>query len=371
MAYSEGSLWIYAPNKGAPIAFAILFLLSGIVHLYECYRLKCFKVAGLLIWASCLFTAGFITRAIGAHHDANEGMYIASTVLLLIAPPVYEGANYIILGRILYYIPYLSPIHPGRVITTFVTLDTIVGALTGSGAGQLANPDVSHKKTGEALLKAALIIQLFMMACFVAIAGKYHRNVRKRGIMTWKLERPLITLYASCVLITIRTIYRTVEYFAAANSMNQSYSGTLTSTSQLSPITTNEWFFWFFEATVMFSNSVLLNVSHPMFSLPSSNKIYLDKDGVTEVEGPGINDPRPFLVTILDPFDLVGLVRGKDKEDQFWETRESGHHHAGAGAGAGTGDIRRMRERGESGAGTIVGVDDHNGKQAGKIESIA
>jgi hypothetical protein len=173
--------------------------------------LKCFKVAGLLIWASCLFTAGFITRAIGAYHDSDEGIYIASTVLLLIAPPVYEGANYIILGRILYYIPYLSPIHPGRVITTFVTLDTIVGALTGSGAGQLANPDVSHKKIGEALLKAALIIQLFMMACFVAIAGKYHRNVRKRGIMTWKLERPLITLYASCVLITIRTIYRTVE----------------------------------------------------------------------------------------------------------------------------------------------------------------
>jgi hypothetical protein len=163
--------------------------------------LKCFKVAGLLIWASCLFTAGFITRAIGAYHDSDEGIYIASTVLLLIAPPVYEGANYIILGRILYYIPYLSPIHPGRVITTFVTLDTIVGALTGSGAGQLANPDVSHKKIGEALLKAALIIQLFMMACFV----------RKRGIMTWKLERPLITLYASCVLITIRTIYRTVE----------------------------------------------------------------------------------------------------------------------------------------------------------------
>lgn len=160
--------------------------------------------------------------------------------------------------------------------------------------------------------------------------------------------------------------------------MNQIYSGTLTSTSQLSPITTNEWFFWFFEATVMFSNSVLLNVSHPMFSLPSSNKIYLDKDGVTEVEGPGINDPRPFLVTILDPFDLVGLVRGKDKEDQFWETRESGHgHHAGEGkgegAGAGASDIGQMRRREDSGAGTIVAVNDHNGKQAGKIkiESIA
>jgi hypothetical protein len=152
--------------------------------------------------------------------------------------------------------------------------------------------------------------------------------------------------------------------------MNQIYSGTLTSTSQLSPITTNEWFFWFFEATVMFSNSVLLNVSHPMFSLPSSNKIYLDKDGVTEVEGPGINDPRPFLVTILDPFDLVGLFRGKDKEDQFWETRELGHGHE-AGAAPGADGIDRMRERGDSGAGTIVGLEDHNGKHAGKVESIA
>ena len=31
----EGSLWFYAPNKGAPIAFAILFAISGAIHLYQ------------------------------------------------------------------------------------------------------------------------------------------------------------------------------------------------------------------------------------------------------------------------------------------------------------------------------------------------
>jgi len=30
-----GSLWFYAPNKGAPIAFAILFAISGATHFYQ------------------------------------------------------------------------------------------------------------------------------------------------------------------------------------------------------------------------------------------------------------------------------------------------------------------------------------------------
>jgi hypothetical protein len=32
----EGSLWFYPPNKGAAIAFAILFAISGGIHGYQC-----------------------------------------------------------------------------------------------------------------------------------------------------------------------------------------------------------------------------------------------------------------------------------------------------------------------------------------------
>lgn len=59
-----------------------------------------------------------------------------------------------------------------------------------------------------------------------------------------------------------------------------------------------------------------------MSYLPRSNKVYLAKDGTTELEGPGWVDKRPFLVTVLDPFDVGSLIKGKDKTGRFWE--ESG-----------------------------------------------
>lgn len=72
----------------------------------------------------------------------------------------------------------------------------------------------------------------------------------------------------------------------------------------------------------MLVNHVLMNVRHPRKYLPQSTKTYLAiEDGVTEVRGPGYKDGRPFVVTLLDPFDIWGLIKekGKAKEKQFWE----------------------------------------------------
>lgn len=50
-------------------------------------RYKSWKVTGLLPWSALLFTAGFITRTIGAFGQwGNIGVFIASTVLLLAGP---------------------------------------------------------------------------------------------------------------------------------------------------------------------------------------------------------------------------------------------------------------------------------------------
>lgn len=73
----------------------------------------------------------------------------------------------------------------------------------------------------------------------------------------------------------------------------------------------------------MYANTTMLNLLHPMTKLPQSNKIYLAKDGVTEVEGPGFQDKRPFLMTFVDPFDVVGLVMRKKRHEKFWEEGNS------------------------------------------------
>lgn len=135
--------------------------------------------------------------------------------------------------------------------------------------------------------------------------------------MSQKVKRTLFVLYTSCALITVRTIYRTVEYFTAA-SLNA-----YTDIEHISPVLKQEWFFWFFESVFMFANTTLLNVFHPMQVLPRSNKVYLAQDGVTEIEGPGYDDPRPKLLTIIDPFDVYGLIVNRGKKEKYWETSEA------------------------------------------------
>jgi len=121
-------------------------------------------------------------------------------------------------------------------------------------------------------------------------------------------------LYVSIALLTVRTIYRTVEYFSIA----QLHFGPGFDPMTLSPLVRYEWFFYVFEASLMLTNQVWMNIRHPRHYLPKSNKIYLGADGV-EMTGPGFLDKRPFLVTLVDPFDVVGMIRGHDKKNRFWE----------------------------------------------------
>jgi hypothetical protein len=197
----------------------------------------------------------------------------------------------------------------------------VVESLNGPGVSLSVNTSNSEstQNVGKALLKAALIIQLGIMCLFICLAAYFHRQCYKAKILPKNLNDVLITLYCSCALISARTIYRIVEYFSLAAIH---YIPDLDPNTDISPVVRYEWYFWVFESVVMLANSVLLNVRHPARYLPRNIKIYLAEDGITEIEGPGYEDQRPFWVTLIDPFDLVGLALGRDKKERFWE------HHA-------------------------------------------
>ncbi|KZO93682.1 hypothetical protein CALVIDRAFT_600637 [Calocera viscosa TUFC12733] len=342
--YAPGSWWYYAPNKGAPIVFAILFAGSGLWHFYQCMRFHSWKATGFLPWAAILFVAGFVLRAIGAWHYDNLPLFISSTVMLLCAPPIYEAANFFTLGRILYYVPYHAPMHPGRVVTTFAALQIIVEAFNGNGGSRAANTSLTlaQQQVGQALLKTALILQLFAMACFVLLAATFEMRCRKAGLLPNNLRNVLRVLYLSCLLITTRTVYRTVEYF-------QDTGINYTDPSTFPPIFEHEWFFWVFEAMLMGSNTWLLNICHPSRFLPHNLKVYLAPDGVTEIEGQGFIDQRNFFLTIVDPFDIWGLITKREKNNNIWEqrAREEANAH---GAEMGTLDKDERTSKADSAA---------------------
>ena len=75
--------------------------------------------------------------------------------------------------------------------------------------------------------------------------------------------------------------------------------------------------------------------------LPRNNKIYLAEDGVTEIEGPGYEDKRLWIVTFIDPFDFVGMAKGRNMQKRFWETHETGRLENGGIKGVGRGDAEK------------------------------
>ncbi|KAF2491823.1 hypothetical protein BU16DRAFT_129434 [Lophium mytilinum] len=303
--YSPGSTWYYAPNKVAPIVFIVLFFISGVIHVWQTIRYKSWRTTILLPWAALLMMSGFITREYGAYNTESLGVMIASIVLIMSGPPVYSLINYFILSRILYYIPYLSPMHPGRVVTTFVGLDAVCEILIGQGAWRMANLTMTDKQRqiGANLVKASLILQACLFGAFGLMAALFQHRAQKANVLSRKLRTVIYVLYISATIVTIRCIYRIVEYV-------EGWKGA---------VYQNEAYFWVFEASIMFANTLLLNIWHPGKRLPSSNSRFLDRDGVTERRGPGWTDDRPWIVTFFDPFDVWGLIRGKDRETQFWD----------------------------------------------------
>jgi hypothetical protein len=176
---------------------------------------KSWKLTLFLPWGALLMTAGFIMREIGAFNISNLGILIASIVLLLSGPPIYSGAAYFILARTLYYIPWLSPLHPGRILTTFIGVDFLIELMVANGAAKAANTSTgaAEQQAGGILIKTALILQACTFAAYVAILAIWHTRAKRANLMTGNLRRVVAVMYASAVLISARCIYRIAEYF--------------------------------------------------------------------------------------------------------------------------------------------------------------
>lgn len=222
----------------------------------------------------------------------------------------------------MYYIPYCAPLHPGRVLTTFGSLSFLVEVLNGIGIAWLTRPGAREEitKVGDALTKASLILQLGVISLFCVLAALFQLRCNRAGVGGKpQVFRPLITMYVSMALIFIRTIYRVVDHFAV-DVLHRTRGGGL-DPMELSPVLRYEWYFYVFEATLMLINTYLWNGFHPMRSLPANHHIYLSRSGHTELEGPGWEDNRPFVMTWIDPLGL--FLKGNDKEIPFWEKEES------------------------------------------------
>ncbi|KAF2851949.1 hypothetical protein T440DRAFT_488565 [Plenodomus tracheiphilus IPT5] len=285
-----GSLYIYAPNKGAPIFFMIAFTISTLFHSWQCH----WKLIWLQPACAALFTLEYKLREYGAYKyiysDTDKAplvLFILSQICIYLGPPLLELANYHILGRVFQYVPYVAPFNPRQVTAFFGGLTAIVEGLSSSGISLTANAkaEESTKKMGHSLLLIALALQVCVIFVFVYLSVVFHRRCIKARVpaQSKAVKSTLMTLYLSMVLI-----------FA------YSYA---------------------FESSLMLINSFLWNVQHPGPHLPGDPHIYLAQDG-TEVEGGGDgSEARPLLLNMANTL-IFGLLYGDDRDKMHSEPQE-------------------------------------------------
>ncbi|KAK3899382.1 hypothetical protein C8A05DRAFT_46537 [Staphylotrichum tortipilum] len=315
MQKAAGSVYFYAPNRGAAIFFTAAFAASGLVHLGQCKSYQFFKVTALLPICCAFATAAFATRAYSSSHTDDAPVYTASMLLLYIFPPILALANSLILGRLFSFVPYFAPMHPSRMLVTFASLTGVIELVTIAGIAYLTNRDLSDKLLliGNTLTKASLVLPLLVITVIFVLAGIFHRCCRAGKIKAPQVTRPLLVLYASMLLILGRTLFRTVEQFRGSAWINRG-DGSL----PLTPAVRYEWYFYVFDAAPMLIVSVLWNIWHPGRFLPRDRRAYLAQDGVTVLMGPGWKDSRSLTETFFNPFAMLTTRGGHQK--QFWES---------------------------------------------------
>ncbi|KAL2264436.1 hypothetical protein VTK26DRAFT_1 [Humicola hyalothermophila] len=87
------SLYVYAPNKAAPIFFAVAYGLSAVFHIWQCFHYKAWRLLGLHPLCAVLFTAGYALREYGAYNYLYSEtdsmpliMFILSQVFIYVCP---------------------------------------------------------------------------------------------------------------------------------------------------------------------------------------------------------------------------------------------------------------------------------------------
>ncbi|PMD28783.1 RTA1-domain-containing protein [Hyaloscypha variabilis F] len=231
-------LYRYSPS------IAVAGVASGLVAI----------ATGLHCWQMWKSRAWFLTPLLIGGLYWTIGPYVIQSVLPLVAPALFAGSIYMILGRIILIIDGESHsiIRRKWLTKMFVCGDVLAFMIQAGGSGFMSGGSPSSMKTGEKIVVGGLFVQILFFGLFVVVALAFHYRMRKVPTVRvcsepvpW--ERHLHALYVSSALIMVRSIFRVIEFLTG----NTGY------------IFSHEWFMWLFDALLMMFVLILFVYIHP------------------------------------------------------------------------------------------------------------
>lgn len=238
---------------------------------------------------STVQTVGYCGRIWSHYDDEAIGGFVMQAILILVAPALYAASIYMILARLIraLHAEHLSFIPVKWLTKIFVTGDVVAFTLQAGGGGIQSAGTLDLYNLGEKIIIAGLFVQIVIFSIFLSTSLSVHYRVCKtptiaasRQVVPWK--RHLYALYATSILILVRSVFRVVEYL-------QGNAGYLIS---------HEIFLYIFDTILMALVMVIFAIWYigdlekdksDMYDLSSVSRSSLVADGVAsrEVEMPG------------------------------------------------------------------------------------
>ncbi|KIX10031.1 uncharacterized protein Z518_01112 [Rhinocladiella mackenziei CBS 650.93] len=248
--------WVYCPSFGAAVLFAVLFGLSTILHIIQAVNFRK-KFCWVIIMAGLWETAGFAVRSYSAKQFRGLGHFIPQQLLIILAPLWVNAFVYMVAGRMIYFLipeKKVFGISAHRLTLIFVILDIFAFLVQGSSSSLMTSDDYDTIRIGIDIYMAGVGVQELFIVLFTILAARFqwHMNQIERVHPVRHRWRSLLyPLYVALGLITVRIIFRLVEYTDGEYSYVARY----------------EAFFYCLEALPMVVSLAMFNVWHPAMVL--------------------------------------------------------------------------------------------------------
>jgi hypothetical protein len=215
--------WSYDPSFAAAVAFAVLFALLTVTHVVLAFLYRK-GFSWVMIMGVTWEVIAFVARALGAHNQQSQNLALIATLFFLLAPLWINAYAYMTAGRLIW------TYHPERKIWAFKAISIgkyfvwfdIASFLVQATGGVMLSPgsSASTMKTGKNIYMFGVGVQQAFIILFTALIVRFQLDMRRIATQNKRWLWVTIALYAALALISMRIIFRLIEFSAGTDASN-------------------------------------------------------------------------------------------------------------------------------------------------------